>query len=440
MQRPARGFAIRVGPTTRHPKGVGMTEGGEPGRSSATPSVAVATGARVVIVDDEIVNVTLLERILHSIGVTHTSRVTDPREAVTRILDVGADLVLLDLHMPALDGRSVLAQLRARLPADEYLPVLVLTADGTMDARDGALQAGAHDFLTKPLDYTEVTLRVRNLLETRALHRDLRQHNTRLQAALDAHAEDERRAVEEQQARTARIDTALEPDVLHMVYQPVVDLHRGAPVGFEALARFDCEPRRPPNEWFDEASMIGRGAELELVAARAAIEAIPRLPTGTFMSINLSPAVVMLPQTAALFDGVDRHRVVLELTEHTRVDDYALLLAAMGALQAGGLRVAVDDTGNGYAGLAHLLQLRPQVIKLDRALTGGVDADPARRALATGLVTFAAEIGSTIVAEGIETASELETLRDLGILWGQGYHLGRPGPLQTAAAAPDMGP
>lgn len=397
-----------------------------------------AARARVVIVDDQVVNATLLERILHSIGVTDTYTVTDPREAVDRCLDVAADLVLLDLHMPAMDGTSVLAQLRDRVPTGEYLPVLVLTADGSVAARDRALQAGANDFLTKPLDYTEVILRVRNLLETRALHRDLRQHNTRLQAALDTHAEEERRAAEEHRARTARIDAALASGAMRMVFQPIVDLDRGTTVGLEALARFACRPERPPNVWFDEAESVGRGAELELAAAAAALDALDRLPTDTFLSINLSPAVVMLPETAALLNRFDLRRLVLELTEHTRVDDYALLLAAMRDMQAGGLRIAVDDTGNGYAGLAHLLQLRPEVLKLDIALTHNVDTDPARRALATGLVSFAAEIGSRVVAEGIETAAELDTLRDLGIGWGQGYHLAHPAPL--AAPVDDLQP
>jgi EAL domain-containing protein (putative c-di-GMP-specific phosphodiesterase class I) len=96
----------------------------------------------------------------------------------------------------------------------------------------------------------------------------------------------------------------------------------------------------------------------------------------------------------------------------------------------------VDDAGAGFAGLQHVLRLRPDILKLDIALTNGINRDPARRALSTALISFAAEIDAVIVAEGIETREELETLRSLGVPWGQGYHLGRPSELRQATSAP----
>jgi EAL domain-containing protein (putative c-di-GMP-specific phosphodiesterase class I) len=97
------------------------------------------------------------------------------------------------------------------------------------------------------------------------------------------------------------------------------------------------------------------------------------------------------------------------------------------------VRIAVDDTGAGYAGFQHLLRLRPHILKLDITLTRGIDADPIRRSLAAALVTFATEIGANIIAEGVEIPGELTTLQHLGIPWGQGYHLARPGPLPLPA-------
>jgi len=119
---------------------------------------------------------------------------------------------------------------------------------------------------------------------------------------------------------------------------------------------------------------------------------------------------------------------VLELTEHHRIDSYDSVLGAIEGLRRHGVRLAVDDAGAGYAGLHHILRLRPEILKLDMALTRGIDADPARRALATALVHFAAEIDSMIVAEGVETTEELDTLTSLGVQWAQGYLLGRPTP------------
>jgi EAL domain-containing protein (putative c-di-GMP-specific phosphodiesterase class I) len=125
---------------------------------------------------------------------------------------------------------------------------------------------------------------------------------------------------------------------------------------------------------------------------------------------------------------------VLELTEHTRVRDYQVLRLCLDRFRERGVRIAVDDAGAGYAGLQHILSLSPDVIKLDLQLTRNVDSDPARRALSACLVQFAREIGAEVVAEGIETPAELDTLRTLGIRWGQGFYLGRPAPVAASGA------
>ena len=395
----------------------------------------VVSAACVVVIDDQPANVRLLEEMLRSIGIGDIHTVTESRHAVTRCHEVGADLVVLDLHMPGVDGHEVLRELQETVADDDYLPVLVVTADTTTDARDRALQAGAKDFLTKPVDYTEVVLRVRNLLETRAMHRSLASQNAVLRAELTAQAERERCAIAERQRREERIEAALAPGNLQMAFQPIADLHSYTVVGAEALARFQCAPVRPPNVWFSEAAAVGRDAELELAAVRAAVAHIGELPSEVFLSVNVSPATALLPALVEALAPVDPRRLVLELTEHAPVDDYPVLLQALAPLQAQGLRIAVDDTGMGYAGLGHLLQLRPDIIKLDLDLTRGIDGDPARRALATALVAFATETDATIIAEGVETAAELDTLRTLGIRWGQGYHLGRPAPLPLAVTA-----
>jgi EAL domain-containing protein (putative c-di-GMP-specific phosphodiesterase class I) len=390
-------------------------------------------GAHVVIVDDEPANLVLLERVLRQAGLEQVHAVGDPREAVRRCLDVGADLMLLDLQMPHLDGFAVLDRLQAELPATSFLPVVVLTSDATTETRDRALAAGATDFLTKPFDHAEVTLRVRNLLETRALYAAVQRHNTELQAELEARAEDERRATAERQEVIDRIDALLASDGIEMVFQPIADLRTGEVLGVEALARFDHEPRRPPNEWFDEAAAVGRGSELEMAAVAAALAQLEHVPADEFLSINISPSTAIDPDFAPMLEDVPPGRLVLELTEHVPVGDYGPLMTTLDALRARGVRIAVDDAGAGYSGLQHVLSLHPDILKLDIALTSGIDADPARRALSTALVAFAREIEAVIIAEGIETREELATLRSLEVPWGQGYHLARPGAVGLAA-------
>ncbi len=136
---------------------------------------------RILIVDDEFVNVRVLERLLKKTSDFEFRSTTDPREVAAIFTEFAPDLILLDLHMPFLDGLAVMSQLRASIPEETFLPILVLTADATPETKLRALEAGATDFLTKPFDHAEVMLRIRNLLHTRRLHLELARHNEHLE-------------------------------------------------------------------------------------------------------------------------------------------------------------------------------------------------------------------------------------------------------------------
>lgn len=214
---------------------------------------------------------------------------------------------------------------------------------------------------------------------------------------------------------------------MQTVYQPIVDLRTGATVGAEALARFTAPPFRTPDLWFAEAAELGLGTELEVSALRSALEQLVKLPAGLYLSINASPATIVSAEFRAALAEIPAERVVLELTEHTGVDDYHLLAEAIAEMRSNGLRLAVDDAGAGFSSFRHILNLRPDIIKLDIALTRGIDTDPARRALGSAMLAFGLDAyNASIVAEGIETPSELSTLQGLGCHYGQGYYLGRP--------------
>jgi EAL domain-containing protein (putative c-di-GMP-specific phosphodiesterase class I) len=117
-------------------------------------------------------------------------------------------------------------------------------------------------------------------------------------------------------------------------------------------------------------------------------------------------------------------RIVLELTEHVPIGDYAQLRTAIDRL--GDVQIAVDDAGAGYASLRHILELRPAYAKLDISLVRGIDGDDLRQAMAAGIQYYALRTGCRLVAEGVETEAEADTLRDLGVDLGQGYLFGRP--------------
>ena len=130
--------------------------------------------ARILVLDDERVNVVLLERILEQDGYTNVRSTTKSEQAVALYDEFEPDLILLDLHMPGLDGFAVMERLEDRIASDTFLPILILTADIRPEVKRRALSAGAKDFVTKPFDRTEVLLRIQNLLETRFLHMCLR--------------------------------------------------------------------------------------------------------------------------------------------------------------------------------------------------------------------------------------------------------------------------
>jgi len=240
-----------------------------------------------------------------------------------------------------------------------------------------------------------------------------------------------RRAAEEKRGRVAAM---LRDQGFRMVFQPIWDFAEDRPMGFEALCRFSAEPYRSPDIWFTEADEVGLGRDMELAAIEEALSAGAVLPPQCYISVNASPALILGGGLVAALARHPGRRVVVEVTEHAPVTDYPKLLWECARLREVGARIAVDDAGAGYAGLQHILQLRPDMIKLDIALVRAIDTDTARRALVSALMFFAEETGCLMVAEGIETQAELDILRRLGVHCGQGYLFSRPLAIEAAMA------
>jgi EAL domain-containing protein (putative c-di-GMP-specific phosphodiesterase class I)/DNA-binding response OmpR family regulator len=539
---------------------------------------------RIAILDDLEANVRLLARFLGNAGFGRLATYTDPRGAVDDFRRLAPDLLLLDLHMPGMDGFDVLEQLGALIEPGVYLPILVLTGDMDRAVRQRALEAGAKDFLVKPFDPDEVVIRCRNLLETRRLHLELRWRNEQLAGEVVARTSALEDALQERLAVASALATprakdnleavadtlchelvglagidgaaivsfsealatplaaagavgrrmevgrhlaqdvsarlidrtssgpwveenepggltgladpaiagrlwapmhagadiagalmatssqplrgdrlvrmlptileyaavagaTLAPSIVERyqvdavrrellgviddhafapVYQPIVDLATGATVGHEALTRFVDGER--PDRRFADATLVGLGGALELACLRAAIEGARGLPDGQWLSVNVSPSVVIdSPELAGILASTDRP-LVLELTEHVQIDDYSTLRAALSAL-GGSIRFAIDDTGAGFANFRPIVELHPDFVKLDIGLIRAIDSDPARQAFVSGMDYFATRAGCALIAEGVETDGERDMLRTLAVPLAQGYLLGRPAPI-----------
>lgn len=235
-----------------------------------------------------------------------------------------------------------------------------------------------------------------------------------------------------EQALIALLDEGRGPA---LVFQPIVDLKRGETVGYEVLSRFRGPPVAGPDLWFAAARAVNRANELELRVLEHALSKRAQLPSNCFLSVNVAPEALLDPRMAALLRSQEVSRVVFELTEHTVVADYELLARAIREVRSNGGLVAVDDAGAGYASLSHILELRPDIVKLDRSLIEGVHSDDAKAALIEMFGAFTNRIDAWILAEGIEEPAELARLVQLGVPLAQGYLLGRPGPEMAPLSA-----
>lgn len=224
------------------------------------------------------------------------------------------------------------------------------------------------------------------------------------------------------------------PDI---VYQPVFDLDDLRITGAEALSRFpQTGDNRSVETWFREAKDVELQVELEIKAVRNAIAGFQeiwrthRIP----LNVNASAATIVDDRFWDAFEGVSLELIVIELTEHEHVQDYAALLAATKRFRDRGAKLAVDDVGAGYASMRHVLNIRPDILKLDIALIRSIDSDDLKAALTASLKHFADQFSCRVVAEGVETRQELAVLRQLGLKAAQGYLLGRPASLDTLKA------
>jgi EAL domain-containing protein (putative c-di-GMP-specific phosphodiesterase class I) len=235
-----------------------------------------------------------------------------------------------------------------------------------------------------------------------------------------------------------RIAFCIANAAFHVRYQPIYRLQDGSVAAFESLARFSGEPYRSPDKWFDDAARVGCGAELELAVARKAMEALASFPPDILLTVNFSPETILSEACASFLRTLPLDRIVVEVTEHAVVANYAELSSKLQPFRERGLRLAVDDAGAGHSSFRHVLDLRPDTIKLDMSLTRNIDRDNGRQALAGALAMFGRAMGSQIVAEGVETEAELEALRRVGVTKVQGYLTGKPMPLGDALTLPGL--
>jgi EAL domain-containing protein (putative c-di-GMP-specific phosphodiesterase class I)/DNA-binding NarL/FixJ family response regulator len=347
----------------------------------------------------------------------------DADEAIELIERRRPDVALVDFKMPAGGGPRVAREVTRSFPRTR---VVALSAYEDKNSVFQMLRAGAVGYLVKGAPLAEIVDTIRRAARGQAVLSA--EVTSDVVHALAGQLELEEGSKERRHAQVERIRAALKPGVLRVVFQPIVRLERGEVIGYEALARIDTTPSRPPEVWFEEANAVGLQIELELAALRAALDALPAISDDLFLTVNLSPEALL---ASSVLDALHANpsRTVVEITEHVQIDDYEVLNQSLLELRSEGLRLAIDDAGAGYSSFRHVIETAPDMIKIDGSLTQRIETERGRRALASALISFAREMNQMVVAEGIEGQSAVAALTALGVHYGQGHYFGQPAPL-----------
>jgi EAL domain-containing protein (putative c-di-GMP-specific phosphodiesterase class I)/AmiR/NasT family two-component response regulator len=377
---------------------------------------------RVMIADDERdVRDALISLMEEDDAISVVGAGGDAEEAIAIAAHQHPDVAILDVRMPGGGGPRAAREISRVSPGTE---LIALSANEDPDDFRAMLKAGAGTYLVKEVGTEDVLDAIRGCVDGVAARGSLQPPTI----------ENEHRAGWSERSR--RIDAVVRGRCMEVVYQPIFDLADGRPVGAEAIARFRTSPSRPPEVWFAEATSVGRRVELELSAAQLAVQGSRGLAAEIYLGINASPATCCSQMLRELLEPVMARTVVLEVTEHAPVGNYERLRAALVPIRCQGVELAIDDTGSGFANLRHILQLRPDSIKLDATLTKGIERDTARRSLVEAIVGVAPSIGAKVHAVGIGSAEQLEALREAGVDLGQGHFLGRPAPVPPSGTWP----
>ncbi|HEY1954448.1 MAG TPA: EAL domain-containing protein [Polyangiaceae bacterium] len=382
---------------------------------SAPPRPNAAGKRSVLVVDDEALICRALDRVLRAAGFA-VKTATDPMQALDAIMHEPFDVVLSDVMMPKMSGVDFLRVLRAY---DLDVPVILMTGNPTVDTAAEAVQLGALQYLPKP---------VPNEVIVAAVERASRLHQIAVmkRQAMSLLAEAE---------TTARSKASLEASfdrtlaTLWMAFQPIVD-RDGRVFGYEALMR-SKEPSLPhPGAVLDAADRLGRHEELGRRVRALSAEAFAAAPAGATLFVNLHVRDLLDKE---LYEGDSplgriASRVVLEMTERAAMDTVKDVGARVAVLRYQGFRIAIDDLGAGYAGLASFAALEPEIVKLDMSLVRNAHQSPVRRQLVQSMTTLCKAMNIEVVAEGVETVEERDCMHEAGCPLLQGYLYAKPGP------------
>jgi len=392
------------------------------------PSQTVDTSQRrVLLVDDDDAVLRASTMVLQLAGFDVTAA-KDGASAIAA-LDANADnpfcAIVSDIRMEGISGLDLLRAARER---DPDVPVVMITGGPSLSTAIEAMHNGAHRYLMKPVpnwELVETVTRAALLSDLARIEREARA----LQGTADL-------AVGDREKLDTALDRALQQ--LYMVYQPIVSLRQHATVGWESLVRTREAAMQSPGTLFDSAGRLARQPELSSAIYASVARRADEVPSDALIFVNVHPPDLLNPSLYGEGSPLAVHatRVVLELTERTSLERLGDIGPAVADLRRLGYRVAVDDLGTGYAGLTSFTHLAPDFVKLDRSLITGIEKNETKQRVVRAMYGLCAELGMTVISEGVETVAERDTLAALGADYLQGYLFGRPAEGITRATLP----
>jgi len=318
------------------------------------------------------------------------------------------DCVVSDVHMPEMDGFALIAAIRRH---DDDLPVLLMTGDPSLDGAVRAIDTGAVSYLSKPFDHETLGAAVARAARRHGVARMRR----RAEPSPDLDLQD----------AVTRFDRALAQS--WMAFQPILDLGTNRTFAYEALVRTDEDSLKRADVLIATAERLGRIHDLGRTVRAEVARRAPSIPEDVLIFVNVHGLELtdedLFGDSCALAPIASR--IVLEITERIGLDAVAGP-ARVAMLRRRGYRIAVDDLGAGYAALGAIATLEPEIVKLDMSLIRDIDQHATKRRVVGAIATLCRELGSRVIAEGVETESELAAVRDLGIDLIQGFLLARP--------------
>ncbi len=370
----------------------------------------VASKKRVLIVDDDLAVTQMLTMVLQIRGY-EVIIAGSGSEAIDMAASDNLDLILLDLVLPDLEGFEVCRRLKEEKKTN-HIPIIILSARYLYEDKVEGLYLGADDYLTKPFDQEELVARMDAVIRRRSLV---------VPKTLDG-----------SDLMVSELRKIIKQETLESFFQPIYFLKPFRLFGLEVLSRVLApSPLANPEVLFNLALRFGLYSELEMLAWRKALRTIRPLLRDEKVFLNCNPYFIEGPKfldIQNIFDdsGVSTNNIILEITERSEISDFKIFYESVQRFRDRGFWLAVDDVGGGYASFESIVEIKPEIVKIDHHLVSSIHQDQFKRSVVKCVVNFCRENNIISIVEGIETKEDLQVALDLGVDAVQGYLLYRP--------------